>query len=551
MPPSVPLQDLLVRIPLTARTVLHVGCGNGELGAAYRAMNPRVRLLGIEPDAVAAAAATGHFDQVANIPIAADPLPFDLPDGIDCIVFSPDERAREDHWAIIGRHVAALGPDGVVLLAWPNAEYWRSTERLLRGLPGEAGNPSLSEAELGVRLQAIGLMMCDIVPVTPDPESAGWFAGALSPGLVALGIEAKDFERRCAASHLLCRAARDPVRMIEVAGNMLKPVGGVSHVRVVHPFQALASAPEVRAEVVSSVTVAGPHDDVPRIFVLHRPSLVGPEGLGTLRTLSEAGYLAVTEFDDHPDHFQMMRLGGDISFLGVHAVQTSTVAMAEALRKYNPEIAIFPNGMAQLPPVRNFADPNGLTLFFGALNREAEWRSLMPAINTVARMAGPRLRFQVLHDHGFFEALETEHKSFTPTCGYDDYLRILGGCEISFMPLSDTPFNRAKSDLKYIEAGACRTAALASTVVYGDSIDDGRSGLLFRDPMEFQSRLLRLVALPELARGLADAARRYVAEERMLAYQVATRIGWYRSLWSRRGELEQARLLRLQRRLAA
>jgi glycosyltransferase involved in cell wall biosynthesis len=156
-----------------------------------------------------------------------------------------------------------------------------------------------------------------------------------------------------------------------------------------------------------------------------------------------------------------------------------------------------------------------------------------------------------VHDQSFFEALETSHKTFTPTCDYDTYLEILGASEVCFMPLGDTAFNRAKSDLKFIEAGACRTASLASTVVYGDSIEEGRTGLLFRDPTEFHERLLRLVAMPELARDLADSARRYVAEHRMLAYQVGPRIAWYRSLWARRETLEAARRARIERRMAA
>ena len=36
----------------------------------------------------------------------------------------------------------------------------------------------------------------------------------------------------------------------------------------------------------------------------------------------------------------------------------------------------------------------------------------------------------------------------------------------------------------------------------------------------------RLLATPEQARDLGDAARRYVAAERMLAYQVAQRTAW-------------------------
>lgn len=543
---------MLPRIPLTARVVLFAGCGTGELARAYRAMNPKARLLASEPDPAAAAQAAGYCDQVVTAGISHDLASFDVPDGIDCIVYGRIDDL-EDPWTLLSRHGEALSPDGVVLLALPNLDYWRLTERRLRGSTEPAGwqQPGLTQAGLTEQFSRIGLSVCDIAALEPDAEAAHWFCNALSPGLSALGIDTRAFACRSAASHWVCRASKSAVQPIILAGNMLKPVGGVSHVRVVHPFHALATATDVRASVVDSLEAKPPEDGIPRIFVMHRPSLVGPNGLTALQQLSAAGYLAVTEFDDHPDHFAMMQVGGDISFLGVHAIQTSTVAMADALRKYNPEIAIFPNAIASLPEIKNFADPGSLTFFFGALNREADWQPLMPIINTIAKMAGSRLKFQILHDQGFFDALETDHKTFTPTCDYDAYSRILGACEISFMPLGDTLFNRAKSDLKFIEAGACRTAALASAVVYGDSIDDGRTGLLFRDPMEFQSRLLRLIAMPELALGLADAARRYVAEERMLAYQVAARIGWYRSLWNRRDELEQGRLIRLQRRLAA
>ena len=42
--------DLLERIPLSAGVVLDVGCHTGALGAAYRRLNPRALLLGIESD---------------------------------------------------------------------------------------------------------------------------------------------------------------------------------------------------------------------------------------------------------------------------------------------------------------------------------------------------------------------------------------------------------------------------------------------------------------------------------------------------------------------
>ena len=45
-------------------------------------------------------------------------------------------------------------------------------------------------------------------------------------------------------------------------------------------------------------------------------------------------------------------------------------------------------------------DPNVLTLFFGALNRERDWAPLMPVLNAVAEKVGDRLRFCVVHDRG-------------------------------------------------------------------------------------------------------------------------------------------------------
>jgi hypothetical protein len=44
---------------------------------------------------------------------------------------------------------------------------------------------------------------------------------------------------------------------------------------------------------------------------------------------------------------------------------------------------------------------------------------------------------------------------------------------------------------------------------------------------------------------MADAARHYVASQRMLAYQVAKRTAWYRALWEDRSALNQALRLRM------
>lgn len=546
MKPSDPfVADLLSRIPLSARTVLDVGCGRGALAAACRPFNPAARWLGIDRDPAATKLATAYFQDIATADVEADPMPFDVPEGIDCVIYRSVLARLSDPWALVRRHAEALGPDGMMLICLPNPAYWRLTESLLRGRYDSGETECLPSRWYGAasmrrRIARAGLFLCDVMERGADRKAATRFVETIGPALNALDVDPADYVRRAAASHLIWRVSKQPRQRVILSGNMLTPVGGVSDVRVVNPMRALAAEPGLCCEVTDRADLRLPADGVPRIFILHRPALTGRQGQEFLRALTDAGHLVVTEFDDHPDHFKMMRMGGEMSFSGVHALQTSTTAMAEALRPYNTEIAVFPNALAALPEIRNFTDPACLTLFFGALNREAEWRRLMPAINGIAKVANGRLRFQVVHDRGFFDALETPHKTFTPTCDYDTYLHILGGCEISFMPLSDTIFNRCKSDLKFIEAGSCRVAALASAVVYADSMDDGVNGLLFRDPAAFSAQLLRLVSNPDLARALGDAARHYVAQHRMLAYQVAPRIAWYRSLWARRNVLDEA-----------
>ena len=547
--PSPPDPNLLHRIPLSAQTILDAGCGDGTLAAAYRQMNPRARLIGIDADPIAVERAKQHLDEAAALDIEAAEPPFDLSHGVDCIIYDQVLERLRDPWGLVRRHVDWLTPNGMMLIRLANPEHWRIAEHLLRGVWDEKSPPPAPAAPYLFNLDRAraalldaGLTLCDVTLCEEDSDSdaARRFVDAITPGLIALGADPKGYAQRSTPTFFIWRVRKLPAERMILSGNMLDPVGGVSHVRVVNPLAAIGSDPLLSVAVTKRLETEKPSHDIPRIFVLHRPALTAQGGSEKLRALEDAGYLVVTEFDDHPDFFQMMQFGGELSFRGVHAVQTSTPALAEVMRKYNPEVAVFPNAMPVLPTVRNFRDSQALTLFFGALNREDCWRPLMPVLNRVAAAAGGRLRFQVVHDMRFFEALETKHKSFTPTCDYDTYLDLLGTSEICYMPLSDTPFNRAKSDLKFIESGACRVAALASTVVYSDSIQDGQTGLLFRDDTELYDRLMRLIAMPELARDLATAARHYVARERMLAYQVAPRIAWYRSLWRRRATLQAA-----------
>jgi 2-polyprenyl-3-methyl-5-hydroxy-6-metoxy-1,4-benzoquinol methylase len=542
--------ELLERIPLSARAVLDVGCAQGALGLVYRRRNPRARVLGIDSDPLAADVAASRLSEVACLDVAREPMPFPVSDGLDCIIYGDVLEHLKDPWAVLKAQAEYLAPAGIVLVCMPNVEHWRLALRLLNGTFDYEPSGLLDRSHLrwftprsmARTLTEAGLELVDLTSRPIDLDDAKTFTAALAPGLAALGIDPQLYLQRAGPLQFIWRAGKSTRSRIMLRATALPPQGGVSNVRVLEPMQAMRSEASVLAFVQEEAGIPEHHGEMPHIAILHRPLLFGPAGIDRIRTLLAKNYLIVTEFDDHPSFMaeRGVDLAGLLNFKGVHAVQTSSPALAALLQAENPEVAVFPNAIFALPAPCNFDDPEALTLFFGALNRSADWASLMPALNEVAALAGARLKFSVAHDQAFFDALETPHKIFTPLCDYPRYLELLGDAEIAFMPLADNPFNRAKSDLKYIEAGACRVVALASPIVYGDVIEDGKTGMLFQDAAELRNHLLRILAFPTAARRIADQARAYVAAERMLAYQVEAREAWYRSLWARRDALNAA-----------
>ncbi len=543
--------ELLEKIPLHAATILDVGCAQGALGADYLRRNPRARVLGIDLDPVAAAIASTRISEVFCGDVEANPMPFEVPEGIDCIVYGDVLEHMVDPWRLLAAQVKYLKPEGTVLVCMPNIEHWTIVAKLLNGSFEYRDMGLLDRTHLrwftprtmATALTDAGLDLSDCTPrPIPMREQGQKFIEAITPGLQAIGVDPGEYSNRAMPLQHIWRARRGAPARIELNATMLAPQGGVSDVRVLEPLRALRTDSAVFSLVGEEAEFAPRLTGGPRIAVLHRPLLLGENGLARLRALLAKDYLVVSEFDDHPSFMAERGVPIDelLTFRAVHAVQTSTPALAASLRAENPEVAVFPNGVFELPAPQNFANPDQMTMFFGAINREQDWAPLIGAINDVARAVGPRLTFSVVHDEGFFNALETPHKRFTPLTDYPTYLKMLAAADIAFMPLADTKFNRAKSDLKFIEAGAARVAVLASDVVYADSVKDGKTGLIFRDAMELRAGLLRYLAYPEAAQRIAEAARAYVAAERMLAYQVATRTAWYRDLWDRREALNAA-----------
>ena len=199
---------------------------------------------------------------------------------------------------------------------------------------------------------------------------------------------------------------------------------------------------------------------------------------------------------------------------------------------------MFANQLAEidpLPPQR----PGPCRLLFAATWRERDWQPIMAPLNRLLA-SRPDVSVQVVMDRNFFDALATSNKHFYPYLEYHDYIQVVANADVNLAPLLDTPFNRAKSDVKYLESAARGVVLVASPTVYAGTIRDGDTGVLFEDGEAFERKLAPLLDDAAYRRRMAEAAYHDVRSRRMQSHQVPARLAWYRDLVARKGALDQA-----------
>jgi glycosyltransferase involved in cell wall biosynthesis len=525
------VQALLARIPRDADLVTFVGDGDDDLIHAYRTYNP---------------AATVHRRPPSGGPLNRSPA---AERESDVLVLADALAQASDPARLLADHQADLAKDGTVVACLPNARYWRRLDRALAGgwdyadgTPlGARGGRAFTPAVAREMVRRAGLEVSGLHPLPAASDIGDEPEDAVARLAQAQGVTPERVRPILLAESYVVVAVRRLAPRLQLQAMTLRPQGACIEVRVSEPMAALATRPEVRVRVQRQTAKLDRDPNTPdKIFFWQRPILTWDQ-LDNVRRLIDAGYLVVTEFDDHPMRWPAIEQNAYLSFRAVHAVQTSTPALAGVLGALNPTVGTFPNGVAKLPPPPEPLPADApVRVFFGALNRAEDWRPMVAAINAVLARHPGRLHVEVIHDRAFFDALETPDKTFTPTCGYDTYKAILGRCQLALMPLEAGTFNAMKSDLKFVEAAAHGAVALASPTVYAETIRDGETGVICQSPEAFADALEALARDPERRLRIARAAWQWVRDNRMLADQIGPRLAWYRDLLARRQELSEA-----------
>jgi SAM-dependent methyltransferase len=559
--------ELLRLIPPDAGTVLEIGCGAGALAQVYRRINPGVKWVGwdINREAIEVANSEGRCTAAVVRDIDSRDLPG--PDGdpkIDVMIFGDVLEHLRDPWRALEGTCRYLKPGGLVLASIPNVGHWTVIAGLLRGEWDYQDEGLLDRTHLrfftlkSIRelFKGAGLEMFEVRgrkignegypefvrmngPCPNDALVYQWIVRALKPtgeviahGGIGIGDDGK--------AHVWTKDEPvNPVQKLHI--HAITAEACCARQRIHEPFAALATIPGMRCTTGSMI----PSES--QVVILQRPRF--PTVNVPAVTMAHPGKLLIIEIDDDPAVMEGMRTG---DLATVHAVQCSTEAIAEIVHEFNPNVIVFPNQIAELPPWEEKERPepvkDTIHIFFGAQNREADWAPIMPALNRIAQERD-NLWFAVIHDKAFYNALETGNKHFRPWCDYETYRSALRWCDIALLPLEDTRFNRCKSDLKFLECAAEGTAVLASQKMYWDVISNPvaqglncgypMKGVLYGNAKCFEHNLKLLISKPTARRAHAELAYAYVRDNRMLGQHYRRQHEWYQSLLTHKSELDR------------
>jgi glycosyltransferase involved in cell wall biosynthesis len=202
-------------------------------------------------------------------------------------------------------------------------------------------------------------------------------------------------------------------------------------------------------------------------------------------------------------------------------VTVTTERLAERYRELNPNVTVLPNCVdltrwRRLPLQRKRSDEIRMGWFGGASHYQ-DWTLLEPVLPEVMRKE-PRLTLVIMGKkfNGTLKKIPPERIEFHEWEVPQAYPYKAAICDLDFgiIPLRDTPFNRCKSPIKWLELAALQVPAVTSYVPpYSDAAPES-AGLFVEnnDPGAWEEAILTM-AQDRLARARYGAeARTHVAK---------------------------------------
>ena len=210
-------------------------------------------------------------------------------------------------------------------------------------------------------------------------------------------------------------------------------------------------------------------------------------------------------------------LSGHASILKtVDAAIVTTEFLAKQYRKHVKDVFVCPNAIDPLdwPPLEK-PDDGILRIGWFASNSHKEDGPLVArALEWASRQKDVEVLAMGYHPPWRFPHLQLQWADLPL------YRQRMAMLDIGVAPVKSTPWALCRSDLKAIEKGYAGAALVLSDVAPYDLFTDGENCLKARTPKDFLRRIQHLVQNRDEVKQLGQAARDYVARERLITQQV-------------------------------
>ncbi len=216
------------------------------------------------------------------------------------------------------------------------------------------------------------------------------------------------------------------------------------------------------------------------------------------------------------------------------ALQFSSPELERKFGYLNSHTAVFPNQILEVPPERTKKTSESVIVGWGGSighmpdiekisDRLITWVMSRENVHLYLMCADPVWKL--------FEALPEDRKKLFATGSLTDYYSFLSHLDIGLAPLEDTPFNRSRSDVKFLEYAAHGVVPVVqATGPYLVSVEHGRTGFFFNSTDKLIATLDLLVSDVSTRTRVSASAREYVLQKRHHMVRARDRVEFYRGL---------------------
>jgi len=294
-----------------------------------------------------------------------------------------------------------------------------------------------------------------------------------------------------------------------------------------HPWQTDITSNQFRARILGEMEAGARIADVIVMGITHTPA-----GLTTMQGLRECyGKPMVIEADDNvlscPTYNQAAKYYNPDSTIRKIAVAqlreadalvVSTPYLKEVYSEFNDNIYVIPNSidfeMWNRAPRKH--NKHKITIgWMGGATHEADLAIVVPTIKELTAKY-PNVEFSILHGASAAIRAIKGVKINNKFARIDQYAKYVAsaGFDIGIAPLVDNAFNRAKSNLRWLEYSALGIPCVASNVGhFAETIKDGVDGLLCNDTNDFTLNLETLIQDKSKRRAIGNTAKERVFKD--------------------------------------